>query len=92
MVAASGYATLDQWVEGMARFPIDNHIVGSADTVIEKLKYHEEDLGLTYPLLNVGWGLMPRDKTLASMRRIAEKVMPHFEQPSAAGEAVRALA
>jgi hypothetical protein len=57
---------------------VEHHLVGSADTIVERLKAHERDFGLRYVLMNHGWGLMDHDASIASMRRIAEKVMPHF--------------
>jgi alkanesulfonate monooxygenase SsuD/methylene tetrahydromethanopterin reductase-like flavin-dependent oxidoreductase (luciferase family) len=82
-MTALGFENLKQWVDEMAVYPIKNHIIGSPKTVVEQLKYHEEELGMTYPLLNVGWGLMPRDKVMASMRRMSEEVMPHFSPATA---------
>jgi alkanesulfonate monooxygenase SsuD/methylene tetrahydromethanopterin reductase-like flavin-dependent oxidoreductase (luciferase family) len=83
LLTSVGFDTLSQWVDDMAVYPIKNHVIGSPKTVVEQLKYHEEELGLTYPLLNVGWGLMPRDKVIASMRRMSEEVMPHFSPATA---------
>jgi alkanesulfonate monooxygenase SsuD/methylene tetrahydromethanopterin reductase-like flavin-dependent oxidoreductase (luciferase family) len=78
LLTSIGFDSITQWVDEMAVFPIKNHVIGSAKTVVEQLKYHEEELGMTYPLLNVGWGLMPREKVMASLRRMSEEVMPHF--------------
>jgi hypothetical protein len=78
----TGYKTPENWVHQNALYPVTHHMVGTADTIVERLKFHEEDLGLKYILMNHGWGLMPQDKALASMRRIAEHVMPRFAQPS----------
>ncbi len=78
----TGYATPENWVHQNALYAVNNHMIGSAETIVERLKFHEHDLGLRYILMNHGWGLMPQDKAIASMQRIAEHVMPHFAQPS----------
>jgi alkanesulfonate monooxygenase SsuD/methylene tetrahydromethanopterin reductase-like flavin-dependent oxidoreductase (luciferase family) len=75
---ATGKASAEQWVHDNARYTVEHHLVGSADTIVERLKAHERDFGLRYVLMNHGWGLMDHDASIASMRRIAEKVMPHF--------------
>jgi alkanesulfonate monooxygenase SsuD/methylene tetrahydromethanopterin reductase-like flavin-dependent oxidoreductase (luciferase family) len=84
VLAGSGYDTIRAWADAMAQYTVDNHIVGGIDTVVERLKYHEEELGTTYVMLNIAYGLMPKEKAYASMKRIAEHVMPHFSAvPSA---------
>jgi alkanesulfonate monooxygenase SsuD/methylene tetrahydromethanopterin reductase-like flavin-dependent oxidoreductase (luciferase family) len=80
---AMGFASPEDWVHGNAMYTAENHLVGSVDTVIERLKFHEEERGLRYVLMNHGWGLMPLEKSVASMQRIAEHVMPHFTGPHA---------
>jgi hypothetical protein len=84
LLTAVGFNSMSEWVDDAAVYPIKNHVIGSPKTVVEQLKYHEEEMGLTYPLLNVGWGLMPHDKVVASMRRMSEEVMPHFSPATAA--------
>jgi len=84
ILANFGFSSIQQWVDEMSVYPIKNHVIGSAKTVTEQLKYHEEEMGLTYPLLNIGWGLMPQDKVYASMRRMSEEVMPHFSPATVA--------
>jgi alkanesulfonate monooxygenase SsuD/methylene tetrahydromethanopterin reductase-like flavin-dependent oxidoreductase (luciferase family) len=79
----TGYKTPENWVHQNAMYSVENHMVGTADTIVERLKFHEEDLGLKYILMNHGWGGMPQDKALASMRRISEHVMPHFSRVAA---------
>src|SRR6185437_4250205 len=80
---AFGVADPAEWLAQMSVFPIQNHVIGSAKTVVEQLKRHEEEMGLTYPLLNIGWGMMPEEKVYGSMRRMAEEVMPHFAPATA---------
>jgi alkanesulfonate monooxygenase SsuD/methylene tetrahydromethanopterin reductase-like flavin-dependent oxidoreductase (luciferase family) len=91
-LSLTGYDTPQNWVHQNAMYSVDNHMIGTADTIIERLKFHEEDLGLKYILMNHGWGLMPQDKALASMRRIAEHVMPKFDTPDDAVASASAVA
>lgn len=84
VMKAFGVADPAEWLGQMSVFPIKNHVIGSAETVVAQLKRHEEEMGLTYPLLNIGWGMMPEEKVYGSMRRMAEEVMPHFTQAPAA--------
>jgi alkanesulfonate monooxygenase SsuD/methylene tetrahydromethanopterin reductase-like flavin-dependent oxidoreductase (luciferase family) len=72
--ASSMFADL----EGLAQFPIDNHIIGGPATCAERIERFQKDLGVDYFLLNVGWGAMPQDLTTPSVRRFAEEVMPGF--------------
>jgi probable F420-dependent oxidoreductase len=65
-------------IERLARFPVDNHIVGGVETCIERVEFFRRELGVDYLVCNVGWGLVPHERTLASIRRFAEHVMPHF--------------
>ena len=51
-------------------------IVGSADTVREKLAACHADVGLGYFLGMFQIGSMPHDMTVASMERFAKDVMP----------------
>jgi alkanesulfonate monooxygenase SsuD/methylene tetrahydromethanopterin reductase-like flavin-dependent oxidoreductase (luciferase family) len=89
LLAGSGHASVREWADAMAQYAVDSHVIGSVDTVIERLKYHQDELGTNYVLLNMTFGLMPRDKVLASMRRISEQVMPHFPMaPTAIPSAV----
>jgi hypothetical protein len=46
--------------------------------VIERLKEYQATLGLNYLVLNIGWGGMPYEQTVASLRRFVREVVPHF--------------
>jgi alkanesulfonate monooxygenase SsuD/methylene tetrahydromethanopterin reductase-like flavin-dependent oxidoreductase (luciferase family) len=76
-----GYDSWEKWVHEQATYAVTNHMVGTADTITERLKEHERDFGLTYVLLNQGFGMMPQEKALRSMDRIAADVMPNFAPP-----------
>jgi alkanesulfonate monooxygenase SsuD/methylene tetrahydromethanopterin reductase-like flavin-dependent oxidoreductase (luciferase family) len=65
-------------VERVTRATLETQPIGGVETVIEKLKVYERELGLNYLVVNVGWGGMPHAQTVASLRRFAEHVAPHF--------------
>jgi alkanesulfonate monooxygenase SsuD/methylene tetrahydromethanopterin reductase-like flavin-dependent oxidoreductase (luciferase family) len=67
-----------QNVDQLARYPVEHQIVGGVETCIERVRMYQEELDVRYMVLNMGYGLMPHEKALASMRRFAEEVMPHF--------------
>jgi alkanesulfonate monooxygenase SsuD/methylene tetrahydromethanopterin reductase-like flavin-dependent oxidoreductase (luciferase family) len=52
--------------------------VGSAsmESAIERIKWFESELNVTYIVGNIGFGRMPRDLTRRSLRLIGEKVLP----------------
>jgi alkanesulfonate monooxygenase SsuD/methylene tetrahydromethanopterin reductase-like flavin-dependent oxidoreductase (luciferase family) len=56
-----------------------NALVGSPDTIVEKLRFLQEEIGLSGILaeLNCG-GLIPHDRVLAAMRLLCEAVKPRF--------------
>jgi alkanesulfonate monooxygenase SsuD/methylene tetrahydromethanopterin reductase-like flavin-dependent oxidoreductase (luciferase family) len=62
----------------LTKGPIEFHIVGNPQTCIERVRAYEQEVGANYMVLNMGFGCMPREKRVASMRRFAEHVMPHF--------------
>jgi alkanesulfonate monooxygenase SsuD/methylene tetrahydromethanopterin reductase-like flavin-dependent oxidoreductase (luciferase family) len=75
-----------QNIEMLARYPIENQIVGSVETCIERVRMYQEALDVKYMVLNMGYGMMPHEKAVASMRRFAQGVMPHFaDSPAPAG-------
>ena len=62
----------------LANFPIIHHIIGSPDTCAERVDFFKKDVGVDYIVCNIGFGAMPYTKTLESMRRFADKVIPRF--------------
>lgn len=73
-------------LDGLAQYPIDHHIIGSPETCIERVEWFKRELGVNYVLLNIGWGAMPHEQTIASMERFSREVMPHFSgAPALAG-------
>jgi alkanesulfonate monooxygenase SsuD/methylene tetrahydromethanopterin reductase-like flavin-dependent oxidoreductase (luciferase family) len=53
-------------------------IVGSPDTVAEKLAYYSDRLHAGIMVSGAQWGDMPPDKTRKNMELFASQVMPHF--------------
>jgi alkanesulfonate monooxygenase SsuD/methylene tetrahydromethanopterin reductase-like flavin-dependent oxidoreductase (luciferase family) len=70
-------------VKELARFPIDHHLIGTPETCAERIAAYREDFDLNYLVAIVGWGAMPRELTLASLRRFAEHVLPRFTRAGA---------
>jgi hypothetical protein len=66
-------------LDGLARFPIEHHIIGGPETCAERIDWFRRELGVNYFLLNIGWGNMPHEQTIRSMERFAREVMPHFD-------------
>jgi alkanesulfonate monooxygenase SsuD/methylene tetrahydromethanopterin reductase-like flavin-dependent oxidoreductase (luciferase family) len=77
---AGGFGDL----EGLARFPIEHHVIGSPETCIERIDWFRRELDCTYLLLNVGYGAMPYELMERSMRLFSERVMPHYAAQSVA--------
>lgn len=67
-------------LRAVARHVIETQIVGSPRTCIEKLEAFKERSGidLEYVLVLVDFGGIPPHKSIPSMERFAEHVMPHF--------------
>jgi len=53
-------------------------IVGSPDTVVEKLAYYSDQLQAGIMVSGAQWGDMPADKVRRNMELFASRVMPHF--------------
>lgn len=91
--SSGGVAAMSQDVsetlKQLATQPIAYHIVGSPETCIERVRMYQDHVGANYIVLNMGYAGMPFDMHMASMRRFAEKVMPHFPsgELAAAGSA-----
>jgi alkanesulfonate monooxygenase SsuD/methylene tetrahydromethanopterin reductase-like flavin-dependent oxidoreductase (luciferase family) len=63
----------------LARYPVEHHLIGTPDTVAERLKWFLDTLGMRYCIIVVGFGAMDDELTYASMRRFMEHVAPRFE-------------
>ena len=55
---------------------IDNHVWGSPETCIEKLRHINDQMGVDEFIAVFSYGAMPAEKAEASMRLFAEKVLP----------------
>ncbi|HEY6762961.1 MAG TPA: LLM class flavin-dependent oxidoreductase [Baekduia sp.] len=65
-------------VARLARFPVEHHLIGSADTIAERVRALEDELDLNYCVAITGFGAMPKEQSLASLRRFGEHVLPRF--------------
>jgi len=65
-------------VDELARFPVEHHMIGTPQTCVERLELLQEQTGLNYLVCNIGFGRMPHDMTLRSLRRFATDVLPRF--------------
>ena len=76
MMAAHGKAFTDLTMDDL----IDDGyvIVGSPDTVIEKLAHYTDRLHAGIMVSGAHWGDMPEDKVRRNMELFATRVMPHF--------------
>jgi len=69
----------------LAQFPVDEHLIGSPDTISERIGQLRDDLGLTYLVAIAGFGNMPPELSRPSLRRFAQQVLPRFQQIQVAG-------
>jgi alkanesulfonate monooxygenase SsuD/methylene tetrahydromethanopterin reductase-like flavin-dependent oxidoreductase (luciferase family) len=76
-----------QRVRELSLHPIEHQIVGSVETVRQRVEMFRQEIGLNYLVLQVKFGLLPQDKMFASMRRFAEEVMPYFVEHDASSAA-----
>ena len=59
---------------------VANHIWGSPETCIEKLRHVNEQMGTDDFIAVFSYGSMPLEKAEKSMRLFAEKVLPVAQQ------------
>jgi alkanesulfonate monooxygenase SsuD/methylene tetrahydromethanopterin reductase-like flavin-dependent oxidoreductase (luciferase family) len=67
----------------LARYPVEHHLIGTPDTVAERLKWFLDNLGMRYCIIVVGFGAMDDELTYKSMTRFMEHVAPRFESAGA---------
>ena len=67
----------------LAQFPVDEHLIGSPDTIAERISRLRDDLGLTYVVAIAGFGNMPLELSRPSLRRFARQVLPRFQRVQA---------
>ena len=75
---AAVMANLDR----VTKTTLESQLIGTPETIIQKIEEYKEVLGIQYFVLQTGWGGMPIDKSLASVRRFSEEVLPHFAKSS----------
>ncbi len=71
-------------IEQLAAFPVAHHLIGTAKTCAERIDAYRSDFDLNYLVAVVGWGNMPRERMLSSLRRFAREVLPQFTTPTPA--------
>jgi alkanesulfonate monooxygenase SsuD/methylene tetrahydromethanopterin reductase-like flavin-dependent oxidoreductase (luciferase family) len=59
----------------LALAPVEQHIVGSVETCIERVRMYENEVGANYIVLNMAYANMPMNLHMASMRRFAKHVI-----------------
>jgi alkanesulfonate monooxygenase SsuD/methylene tetrahydromethanopterin reductase-like flavin-dependent oxidoreductase (luciferase family) len=71
-------------VNGSSQQVVDMHIVGDVKTCRERIHAFREEAKVNYMVLNISFGGMPQDLNAASLRRLAEHVLPQFSKPATA--------
>ncbi len=57
---------------------IDEQLIGSVDRVAGRIEQLNREVGIDSFVLNVGWGLMPEEMAVRSLRTFAGSVLPRF--------------
>ena len=57
---------------------VARNLIGTPDTIIEKLEMFEQKVALNYLLAFTDWGAIPHDRVKRSMELFAKEVMPKF--------------
>jgi alkanesulfonate monooxygenase SsuD/methylene tetrahydromethanopterin reductase-like flavin-dependent oxidoreductase (luciferase family) len=63
---------------GFAKEMILRNLIGTPDSIVEKLNAYRESMTLDYLLAFTDWGAIPHDRVMRSMELFAESVMPRF--------------
>jgi alkanesulfonate monooxygenase SsuD/methylene tetrahydromethanopterin reductase-like flavin-dependent oxidoreductase (luciferase family) len=73
-----GADTAELTVDRVTRQTLETQPIGSPRTIIERIRAYQEAVDLNYLVLNVGFGDMPLETTLASLRLFVSEVAPHL--------------
>jgi alkanesulfonate monooxygenase SsuD/methylene tetrahydromethanopterin reductase-like flavin-dependent oxidoreductase (luciferase family) len=65
-------------VERVTKQTLETQPIGSPKTILERIQAYKEACGLNYLVLNIGFGDMPIETTIASLRRFVAEVAPHL--------------
>jgi alkanesulfonate monooxygenase SsuD/methylene tetrahydromethanopterin reductase-like flavin-dependent oxidoreductase (luciferase family) len=74
-----GADTQELTVDKVTRQTLETQPIGSPRTILERIRTYDEAVGLNYLIVNIGFGDMPRETTLASLRLFMEQVAPHVQ-------------
>jgi alkanesulfonate monooxygenase SsuD/methylene tetrahydromethanopterin reductase-like flavin-dependent oxidoreductase (luciferase family) len=73
-----GADTAQLTVDHVTRQTLETQPVGSPRTIVERIRAYQEAVGLNYLVLNVGFGDMSLETTIASLRLFVSEVAPHL--------------
>jgi alkanesulfonate monooxygenase SsuD/methylene tetrahydromethanopterin reductase-like flavin-dependent oxidoreductase (luciferase family) len=73
-----GTDTQEMTVERVTKQTLETQPIGSPKTIIERIEAYKEACGLNYLVVNIGFGDMAPETTIASLRRFVADVAPHL--------------
>jgi alkanesulfonate monooxygenase SsuD/methylene tetrahydromethanopterin reductase-like flavin-dependent oxidoreductase (luciferase family) len=73
-----GADTAKLTVDGVTEQTLETQPIGSPTTILERLRAYQDAVDLNYLVLNVGFGDMPLETTIASLRMFVNEVAPHL--------------
>ena len=73
-----GADTEKMTVDSVTKQTLETQPIGSPQTIIERLRTYQEAVDLNYLVVNIGFGDMPLETTLASLRLFVREVAPHL--------------
>ena len=71
--------TTEEAIEELREHAADRFIIGSPETAIAELERYREEVGIDDVILRMHFPGLDPEKSGKSMRLVAEKVMPHFQ-------------
>jgi alkanesulfonate monooxygenase SsuD/methylene tetrahydromethanopterin reductase-like flavin-dependent oxidoreductase (luciferase family) len=69
-------------IDRITREALTNQLIGSPKTLVERIRSYRSRVDFDYLVAVVGWGNAPQEKTMQSVRRFTEEVMPNFDVAS----------
>ncbi len=54
-------------------------LIGSPETLVDRIRWAREYFGIDYLLMEVGQGGLAHEEVVSSLKRFAKEVMPHFQ-------------
>jgi alkanesulfonate monooxygenase SsuD/methylene tetrahydromethanopterin reductase-like flavin-dependent oxidoreductase (luciferase family) len=71
-------------LDRLARYPVEHHLIGTPETIAERLRWFVDTLEMRYCIIVVGFGGMDDELTYRSMELFFEHVAPRFAPETAA--------